>query len=60
MTDVLYAPRHPEFISGPRNRRVVFLLRDPGLHWDDDRLKNNLSLVIYFSITQEKEGLVSV
>jgi hypothetical protein len=39
MTDVLYAPRHPEFISGPRNRRVVFLLRGTGLRRHDDTHK---------------------
>jgi hypothetical protein len=55
MTEVLYTPRLPEFISGSRNRRMVFLLRDPGLHRDDDRIKNNLSLVIYFRISQEKD-----
>jgi hypothetical protein len=39
MTDVLYTLRHPEFSSGSRNRRAIFLLRDTGLRRHDDRYK---------------------
>ncbi len=41
MTGMLYATRHPEFSSGSRIRRVVFPVRGPGLHRDDDRFTNN-------------------
>jgi hypothetical protein len=42
---VLYAPRHPEFISGPRSRRIVFLLRGTGLRRHDDRQKQSVLVI---------------